>query len=499
LFSIIEQLLDSVFYSNDKVSKRSFCKSVVYLVLPSSLNDLKASKFVLDRYYKSEDVETTYLLYSMLLEKRFRFFGAHIAPYVFGYIQKTFKSNLNECLAFCSLFGQYWDEVFPYLPLLFKDNGLVRFQLPETISVLDDNIHSTNFAQNLVEFIHQVDINGNTEESCKSLSLLCSATKIISRLSVPYKPVFDALTTKIISLIVVLETKTFDMDTQYFYGDRHALIKSILGHLISQLIKFTVACQMDAELLSFYHLFIKSAIAYSSSSMPLLCGIADYFESLESSVAQCIDNDFIKDFLTTLEVNIGSFDSKLRYQTIRIFSCFYVQTPNIFKLCIQNEEIVTGLDTIRQKAMILRKLEGVIQNSTDSFVIAMISRYTVSLYAQNFAPLWTEVTKTLKCCNDANSSIFWPILFAKFQTTSNGDIAAKTPSFNFKGVEIHISNTDKKNTKEVKNISFHCSNVDNMNESFSAALIEIENPIKYLGKMLETVCGMFNLEFKFGN
>lgn len=450
-----------------------------------SRNDLHMTKPILHRYYISEDFEMTFLLYQMLLENQFQFFGELIFLYALGYIQRTLQSNFVEVISFAtSLFGSSFDSIFSSLPQSYKNGSLVRFH--STDNLIDRKELCSSWtadpAQYLVSFIQNFEEYCMTGEMCESLSLMFGVTTILSHLSTPYEPVATALVKQINFLTNILKNSPQNMkiDNEYITGKSDFIIKSMLGHVITELVRFTVHSLNESNLLSFWDVIVDACLL-STNNIMLLAGLAEYLEAVKRTDDNALESKSTDKLLSTVQLNIGSFEPELRLHSLRILSCFYSKIHNVFDLCLEIERKSKNLSTIRDIIIILRKLESIVQCSNGENIPEVVTRYVMTLFAVNFAPLWPETTKTLQCCSEASSKSFWAIFHDFWRKISCENFEA-VPNVTLKQIESHedinLNKTDA--SSDSRNKSYICTNLESVKFLLNRVLLENMNPKKQL-------------------
>lgn len=503
IFQVLTSISEPVFASSDTLLKISFSKAFIHLLLSSSMNDVSTlAKPILDQYYASDDSKTTFFFYETLLERQFDFFGKIMAPYALAYLQRTWDFDSSRCLLFASsLFGDDWDSIFSAMPNSLKLGSLVRFPAQDHIRVACpiSSAWTKDVAAQLSHLIKNIDIKSSQCELSHELSMLYAATKVLSNCVVSARLVEDALIHQIKTIAALLKEESCDFSSEYLSGDSHAIYKALSGHLLTQLVQLTLKTQNRPNLECYWDI-VNELILPSKNNAQLLCGIADYMDGLKHCNSKLVSASELERILPLLESNVGSFQSSIRYETLRLLSCFVpvdlilgqdcvLSGPcNVFEYCLDVEVIPNDLLFSRDKAIVLRKLDAL----TDSKCMPklyqdVIARYAISLLSVNFAPVWTDAIKTMvKCCH-ADTQAFWAVFYSVWKIVSSQHID-EPPYFKFASeAEISTSSDTIKIKNDVKRVSFICTYLDEVKMTLKSAEDQMSMPLKNLVKKFAEV------------
>ncbi|KAI8801037.1 hypothetical protein BJ742DRAFT_716305 [Cladochytrium replicatum] len=157
---------------------------------------------------------------------------------------------------------------------------------------------------------------------------------------------------------------------------------------------------------------------------------AGYFEALISFSSEPRGARFSKDgfsrMLELLRDNVGDFEPAIRTNSLRILVLFEQeplatsQTNTLLSHCLEIDQIQFSPQTIREKLIILRKIDSLVASrSLPSVFVDLSARYFISLLGANFNAIWAPVIQSLASLSRTYENMLWTVFYDAFASVQS--------------------------------------------------------------------------------
>lgn len=433
----------------------------------------------------------------MLYRLRFQYFGRIISPFAFGFLQKSWKTDSDKCVGFlATLFNENWTDVFYTLPHGFKSNSLIRFSSTDLFESVSET-WTQDIGTEIICLIENVEIDANDHnETVRLIGLLHSYTNIISCMHVSQDMVVSVLDKQFKKILCLLRTThSVEVQNEFVTGQTHALLKGIMGHFLSKISQFARNSR-NVDLILHLWPMVRDALHHSVNSISMLRGTADFIETVRGSSKPMEMDSFSSSELNLvfliLQDNIGSYNSSIRFETLRILSLFDQPdlvtnaTSNLtgpcplFQYCIELENLPHEMNVSREKDIVLRRINSLNQSKTmPAMYNSVIPNYCMSLFAINFSLIWPQASTTLAGCSEMTG--FWQIFYKRWCELANQNYS-NIPDFSLKE-EDPASDFKQQNEKtkktEVRKVSFSDHNLEHGKNVWNELCRNNDVPVRY--------------------
>ena len=144
-------------------------------------------------------------------------------------------------------------------------------------------------------------------------------------------------------------------------------------------------------------------------------GLRVFVESMDEDEALTELFESHSNHIEDLTTNLVLPDSKLRYETLKLFSSIWTiqgkETPRLLNECKIIEEIPLTLQNARDITVRIRSMgEDYRSNSSDVFVTKMFFRYLFGLLTIRFSPVWEGVYEILPTLYSSDQALVWDLI-----------------------------------------------------------------------------------------
>jgi hypothetical protein len=383
-----------------------------------------------------------------------------------------------------------WRQYVADLPVSYKHGSLLKFQSTDLLAKSSNLVKGkwTDDIPTRLTSLITANLDGDDEELARVLSSIYAASKVLAYVYIPFQTANSAFTTAIKCVTARISSLMVDeLESEYMIGSTRAILKSLAGHLMSQLITFAINSGEIDQLTDMSEM-VMECMQMAGTNVPLLHAVGDYLSALREYVptSPLLSLTQLQTVLSTLHENIGSFDACVRVETLRLLACFEQeklpsssnsQGPcKLFEHCLDMDRFPNDFDSARDKAIVLRRIDGLVQNGLPKGYVSFVVNYVVSLFAVNFAPLWIEVAKTLEVCWNSDPAAFWDVFYPAWEKVTHAS-ADNTPKFAYIGEEIVARRTTK---STMKKIAFHCADIEDVEATCWSVIDRVSFPAKSL-------------------
>ncbi|TPX60594.1 hypothetical protein PhCBS80983_g01757 [Powellomyces hirtus] len=425
IYSSVDALLPVLFpLLEQSVSlQMAFAEFLAQLFLISTSGDVfTRGKTIMDKLFASTNAVFVLSFVELLRAETWQYFPQMVIPGLLGYMQRMWTAYEKQFVLFmASLFEQNIEQFMHYIPHSAKTNdNLLRFptrtagQEVDVVQRLVEKIQSDHDWEQLASDF----LAGN--ETASDIGTTAAICSCIPYLAFPHDQLLAALKSILRSLCTSLESRE-ELGTS---EEVAAVILSLAGFILSTLTKCATRANCATKLDDTSELVLRVLIPNAECDVVALRGIADYMELLHATNPKqaTLSVKNLDTAISPLLKNVGSVISEVRKHTLRILSCFQqhnlrpLQTSifegpcYVFQLCLDMECTPDTVATAREKPLLLRRLDALVESKTMPDVYAEVpARYVLALFSIQFTPLWAEATKSLHLFGEKAMGAFWPV------------------------------------------------------------------------------------------
>ncbi|KAJ3000279.1 U3 snoRNP protein [Globomyces sp. JEL0801] len=473
----LESIFIVAFGSHQKELQISCAKVLSSYALSSTLDHLLKARNLLDIMLKNENVAVTLMFYDMLRKKSFEHFGRLTLPDLLTYAEHNWDLDPERFIVFFA--EMFRDDNFPMQLLtlshsLKSSNSLIR------------SAKGNGIPMKIINYISKMEWTGdNYDVEEQQLGMLNAAVSALSYFDFS----FDIYFATIVSLMSNLSALFSDPQvgqfylTKYIEGNRHDLIKGLVGKLLGELSSLAIKMKQQDSMTSVWSVVIDDLLPVCFANVGFLTGLTDYLTAIKCcrEGENYLSSKNLVDIFAVLKSNIGSYSSSIRLHTFSVL-CLFKQLDlvshedstltgpcKLFNHCLDLERLPNSFAAEREKSICLRRIDALVSSKTlPSLYETVPTRYFLALLGVNFAPLWPEVTKSLVACSTKYNSSFWIIFEEVLRTLTQSNIQ-QTSSINLFDDETTEEPKRQKNHRLI-NVSFECTYLNDLSKNWNGTV-----------------------------
>ncbi|KAJ3146142.1 U3 snoRNP protein [Geranomyces variabilis] len=395
----------------------------LFLMSASYADVTTRCKPILDTLFASNDAVFVLSFLERLRCESWQYFPHMVVPGILGYMPRMWTAYEKHFVLFmATLFENNIEQYMHAIPHSSKTNtNLLRFpkkqseQEVDVIQCLIDRIQANHDWEELAGELSQ---SGSTSGlDIGTIAAICSS---IPYLACPHDTLLAALQSIFRSLCATLDRK-YDRKTT---DEIFSVVLSLTGFILTTLTKCASRMRSTAGLKDVTQLVLASVIPLVGTNIVALGGVADWFEFLRATepAHSALTVQTLDTVMPVLVSNVGSVIGAIRKHTLRILNSFQqhnlrpVQDSifkgpcHLFELLLTMECTADTVATSREKPLLLRRLDSLVESKTLPEIYAQVpTRYVLALFSIQFTPLWAEATKSLHLYGEKAVASFWPV------------------------------------------------------------------------------------------
>ncbi|RKO94831.1 hypothetical protein BDK51DRAFT_29883, partial [Blyttiomyces helicus] len=495
-------------------TQKTFMEFAASLVRFSTLEEvLIQGKSTLDIVFSMQDSTHVLAFCEILRGETWEHFPRIVMPLILSYLQRQWNAEPDKITFYlANLFGDGFENLVDSLPHSLKtQTGLVRFGRPDdsrnrtagkqanamNAEIADIPAALLNIINMKRDWSKEVERLGDDQHtSC--FAVVSAALSCLPYISIPSSAVEEALATLLTSLINPIASQSLPssaFDTRWIRGSRPHAVGALAGRVVSAIVKRAVLAGEQKRLVDMWGIVVESFLPHVVSNPVALTGVADYIEAVQecapSSRLFAVFN--LETVYAFIKQNVGSFDPSLRKETLRILSSFdqFKLLPRrdsqlhgpcqVFSLCLEMENTPNTVESVRDKTIILRRLDTLVSSRTmPAFYSEVPTRYALGLLSAPFEPLWPEATSSLVNIAGLDMEKFWTVFYDTLKRVSGKEPVADSPIVikeNLLAVEDVLVEKSRKQASAKKNqgkfakscLSFECTTINRLARSADIA------------------------------
>ncbi|KAJ3175962.1 U3 snoRNP protein [Geranomyces variabilis] len=380
-------------------------------------------KPILDALFASNDAVFVLSFLERLRCESWQYFPHMVVPGLLGYMPRMWTAYEKHFVLFmATLFENNIEQYMHAIPHSSKTNiNLLRFpkkQSEHEVDVIQCLIDRIQASHNWEQLAGELSQSGATSGlDIGTIAAICSS---IPYLACPHDSLLAALQSIFRSLCVRLDEKIARKTGDDVFG----VVISLTGFILTTLTKCASRMRSTAGVKDVTQLVQESVIPHVGINVVALSGVADWFEFLRATepAHSALTVETLDGVLPILVTNVGSVIGAVRKHTLRILNSFHqhnlrpVQESifkgpcHLFELLLTMECTADTVATSREKALLLRRLDSLVESKTLPEIYAQVpTRYVLALFSIQFTPLWAEATKSLHLYGEKAVASFWPV------------------------------------------------------------------------------------------
>ncbi|KAI8909755.1 armadillo-type protein [Gorgonomyces haynaldii] len=330
-------------------------------------------------------------------------------------VQKYWQTHTPQSISFLSLLGSHWHSLVEPFPHALKHNYLLKF--PQQVYQVTGQApfeRTVDIRSALIQLI--ADAN-----DLKSCALVTEAAYCLSFVSGD----LHAFEASVFAQIQLLQSKFNDQDeiVDGASGAYSSVYSGCAGSLLSSYSQLALKHKHQPQDR------LDTVLTLLDTKNPsLLQGVADFLMLLKHKPR-------VDQVIGSLLDCVGSLESKLRLQAVRVLhQCTQldlIHNPDsslqgpcqVFEHIVTLEQIPLEMATSRERPIHLRRIDALVESrQLPQLYKEPIIRFLLAQYAVNFAPYWTEVTKSLAVFAHQEPKVFWTHYRQVFTETSTNTV-----------------------------------------------------------------------------
>ncbi|KAJ3120160.1 U3 snoRNP protein [Nowakowskiella sp. JEL0407] len=451
LFRGLAQFVNKATESH-KIKEELMKTAAVLLLVSNSVEDgVINGKPLIDAIFAWKEPKLILWFCEILYSAKWEHFGRVVLSLSLQCIQMFWFTHQSLCILYLSdiLSNPYYKAAVPHN--LQGPDSLLRFPASET-NLVDELLTFLSKSRNWDDTSLPLSAKEQSEKVDSEIFVLSSAIMALMTVSLPQGKGEEVLKGLLESLVTSLKRFNYDdgsdsaekMDLDHqeensgrlVNGSPKLLLAGLAAQVLDVLITRSVNMQLYTTLVELWDLVIFQFLPETKHTPVAVRTVAAFVEALNSRSEFrskfAVEN--LKKVYLILEDNLGSYNNNLRLNTLRILSQFEQEDlrPSgdsmlfgkcmVFEYCLQIENIPNSVQSVREKAILLRKLDALIAASAVSEVyFKAITRYCLALLSVNFSPLWPEVITSLSKTATQNPNLFWTIFEPQFVSVIKND------------------------------------------------------------------------------
>ncbi|KAJ3050202.1 U3 snoRNP protein [Rhizophlyctis rosea] len=415
-------------------------QQVLMLTSGSDVQNLLAAQPVLTKIFALENEQYVLAFSDTMASRSWRHFPGHVLPKVFTYIQTNWTRNPSAFLFFLStLFGSdQFPAILENASNIWKSNGLIRLSQPpsknkSTTKKDASPQKSTDVATELLSIVKQPHswktelrkIESNAEKwGDAPFWKVSAAVTCLEMVVCDSNEVFKALRDLFEAVVEVVGEVAQDASDD---TSGPTVLNVFAGQVLGSLTRRCVKEGKEGRLANLWEVVTGRYLKGVRGCGGALGSVAEFVEACKSSPKAQVDLSLsaFQALFSQLESNIGSTQSNIRRNTLRILMCFEQPTFRAVKdsaffgectilgLCLEVENVAEDA-TSRERSVLLKRLDtmvagGVVPGELGSVAVL----YGLAVFSIPFTPIWADATKILCSAAQADLKGFWRIFYQR--------------------------------------------------------------------------------------
>ncbi|KAI8611937.1 armadillo-type protein [Chytriomyces sp. MP71] len=271
------------------------------------------------------------------------------------------------------------------------------------------NISGIDWNSEIESLVHG-DLTSRSKLASTSISLT-----VAQLIALPFNDFYRIVEAFFVSVVELDVGATLDGAFEGDFGtvSRRACVASLAAKALSALIRRSIKAGEASRLKNLFHLAMIKFISNFEDDARVFASCAEFVEACaEVSESVSLSKDELASIMEIVTPQVGSLDRRMRLNSLRIIVGLERFAPGqdiqVFQIALEIESIEDSLDTVREKTMLIKRIDNLLQAKLASKLNEQVAiRYCLALLSSKFSLLHPEASTVLINFAKANYETFW--------------------------------------------------------------------------------------------
>ncbi|KAI9002646.1 armadillo-type protein [Gaertneriomyces semiglobifer] len=476
----------------------TFSEFVAGLFTAASVEEiLTRGKGLVDCIFAVANVSRVLLFVELLRRSQWDHFGQIILPRLLLYMPPRWADNRDLfCLFLARLLNKDFSRLISTVPhSLRSSQDLLRFPAAnaKNSSVINTEVLAS-ISEGLVAVVNETLTTCDDDERNTCISRAGAHLTCLQYFAADFESVF-VMSSEFLNGFV--NNVRADASETYWFQ-----VSTMAGLIIRTITDLGSRNRKNAALTKLHEVIIGKLLPKATQNQMFLAAVAEYLAALRltSDAAHLLDTEQLQTTIEVLRPNLASPFQSVRLHSLEILNTYdqlslrpvhdsaFKGVCPVVDICLRLERMENTVATVREKAILIRKLESIILSKTLPIVyLDLPIRYLLGLLGAPFTPLWSEAIKALCSIGSAEGKALWSLVEEMLS-----DAPMATDNLSYMPIEDQAPKE-----QDAQNSQLHCADVDRWDRLTAQAAKSLNDISGFLRDILGQSDHRFDAE-KFG-